>query len=365
MTEAGDPGPDYLDRYDALLLDLDGTVYQGREAVPGAVDALRAASARGTRFRYVTNNAARPPEAVAEHLVELGFAAAPAEVSTSAQAGASVLAERLAPGSTVAVVGTEALRAEVSAVGLRPVRAGELDDPGSAVAVVQGHSPETGWRDLAAACRVIRGGGLWVACNLDPTVPTDVGQLPGNGSMVAALRTATGAEPLVAGKPRRPLFDQAVRGAGFRRPLVVGDRLDTDIAGARNAGLASLLVLSGVCTGRDLLACVEEERPDHVAWDLAALHAPHAHGALPRGESPVDADGPAGAWVVERSAEPGAEGRLVVRHAGGAHAPSSLGLLLALCAAWWPVGGDPGAVVAVDDSSAAALRALRVPVVGD
>ena len=137
------------------------------------------------------------------------------------------------------IVGTESLAAEIDNVGLKPVRQWS-DDP---VAVVQGHSPQTGWPDLAEAALAIRGGALWVAANVDKTLPSERGLLPGNGSMVAALRAATDSEPQVAGKPEPTLLTDALSRGDFRTPLVVGDRLDTDIAGANAAGLPSLLVL--------------------------------------------------------------------------------------------------------------------------
>ena len=168
---------DLLDRHDVLLADLDGTLYRGAGAVPGAVEAVGGAAARGVRTVYVTNNASRRPADVAAHLTELGFPAAPDDVVTSSQAAAAMLAEQLAPASAVFVVGTDALAAEVIGVGLTVTTRGD-----DAVAVVQGHSPDTGWRNLAEAAVALRAGAVWVACNLDPTLPTERGPLPGNGS---------------------------------------------------------------------------------------------------------------------------------------------------------------------------------------
>ncbi|WP_158853001.1 HAD-IIA family hydrolase [Saccharothrix deserti] len=256
-----------LARYDALLLDLDGTVYRGREAVPGAVEAVAAAREHGTGIRFVTNNASRSPEAVAEHLTELGFHAALDEVSTSAQAGAAMLLDLVPQGSHVLVLGTAALAEQVRLRGFQPTDSAE-----HAQAVVQGLSQELGWRELAEACVAIRKGARWVACNVDATLPTERGLLPGNGAMVAALRTATGVEPLVAGKPATPLLEQAAKSAGAQRPLVVGDRLDTDIAGAVNAGMDSLLVLTGVSTEAEADGLPEEQRPTYVAADLSVLY---------------------------------------------------------------------------------------------
>ena len=255
------------ENYDALLLDLDGTLYQGPQEIPGAREAL----ATGTQpCYYVTNNASRSPGDVAEHLTELGFAADESTVVTSSQSAARLLAENVAPGSAVLVVGTEALADEVRNVGLRPVRSFE-DAP---AAVVQGHSPTTDWAILAEATLAIRAGAVWVAANLDSTLPTERGLVLGNGSMVAALRAATSREPLVAGKPAAPLMEDAMRHSGCVRPLVVGDRLDTDIEGASNVGLDSLLVLTGVSTAIDVLRAAPEQRPTYLASALDALNRP-------------------------------------------------------------------------------------------
>ncbi|GAA2972863.1 HAD-IIA family hydrolase [Actinokineospora diospyrosa] len=264
-------GDRLLDGYDALLFDLDGTVYRGGQAISGAAAAVAAARADGTTVRFVTNNASRSPAQVAEHLTGLGVPTEPGEVSTSAQAAAAVLAARLTPGEHVLVLGTSALAAEVTAVGLTPVRTAD-----GVAAVVQGLSPDLSWNDLAEAAVAINAGALWIACNVDRTLPTERGLLPGNGSLVHALRYATEREPEVAGKPATPLMDESVRAAAAHRPLVVGDRLDTDIEGAVTAGLDSLLVLTGVATPADVLAAGPEARPTYLAADLTAITAPVA-----------------------------------------------------------------------------------------
>lgn len=252
-------------QHDCLLLDLDGTVFRGHEPTVGAIESLAAVE---SRVLYVTNNASRAPAQVAEHLRELGFAAGADDVVTSAQSAAHLLAAHLPQESKVLVVGTDALAGEVSKAGLRPVRM--FDD--APVAVVQGHSPDTGWPDLAEAALAIRAGALWVAANVDLTLPSERGLLPGNGSMVAALRVATGQDPLVAGKPQPTLMNDALSRGTFTTPLVVGDRLDTDIAGAVAAGLPSLMVLTGVSTAAEAVHAVPAERPQYLAPDLRGLH---------------------------------------------------------------------------------------------
>ncbi|WP_431956830.1 HAD-IIA family hydrolase [Nocardia lijiangensis] len=259
------------DRYEALLLDLDGTLYRGPAVIEGAPEALAGDGESAQRLVYVTNNASRGPEVVAEHLVELGFSATTEDVVTSAQAAARLLAERLRPGAEVLVVGTDDLVAEVDAVGLRAVRRFDGTVP---AAVVQGHSPHTAWPDLAEAAYALRADALWVAANTDKTLPNERGLAPGNGAMVAALRAASDREPIVAGKPYAPLLEDALVRAGTRSALVVGDRLDTDIEGARRVGLESLLVLTGVSTLDELRTAPETRIPTYVADSLDALNHP-------------------------------------------------------------------------------------------
>ena len=270
---AGDPATgiapsDTLRRvYDVLLLDLDGTVYRGAQPVPGAREALTAGD---DTVLYVTNNASRRPSEVALHLRELGFPAEDSSVVTSSQSAARLLAERFPPGAPVLIVGTDALAEEVAGVGLVPVRSADAKP----VAVVQGHSPDTGWAILAEATLAVRAGAVWVATNVDSTLPTERGLVLGNGSMVAAVRNATGATPIVAGKPAAPLLEDAIRRGGARHPLVIGDRLDTDIEGANAVGADSLLVLTGVSTVDDLLRASAAQRPTYVAASLACLDQP-------------------------------------------------------------------------------------------
>src|ERR1700739_23978 len=211
--------------YDCLLIDLDGTVFRGAEPTAGAVRSLDEVHGRKL---FVTNNASRSADQVASHLRELGFTASGADVVTSAPSAAHLLACDLPPEPAGSIVGPEGWANEIAAVGLRPVRRYD-DDP---VAVVQGLSTTIGWPDLAEAALAIRAGALWVAANVDPTLPTERGLVPGNGSLVAALRTATGAQPQVAGKPAPTLMTDAVARGDCRAALVIGDRLDTDIEGA-------------------------------------------------------------------------------------------------------------------------------------
>jgi glycerol 3-phosphatase-2 len=251
-------------QHDCLLCDLDGTLFRGAQPTVGAIPTLAAVNAR---ILFITNNASRGAAEVADHLRELGFTAKAEDVITSAQTAARLLASQLASDSAVLVVGTDALAAEVATVGLRPVRQW-ADEP---VAVVQGHSPHTCWPNLAEAALAIRGGALWVAANVDITLPSERGLLPGNGAMVAALRAATDAEPRVAGKPQPALFRDALSRGDFEAPLVIGDRLDTDIAGANAAELPSILVLTGASTAVEAIFAPVQQRPTYIANDVRGL----------------------------------------------------------------------------------------------
>src|SRR5690606_33208774 len=171
-----------VSHYDAVLLDLDGTVYKGAQPIDGAVETVERIRKEGLPLRFVTNNASKAPETVAEHLRDIGIAAELDEVETSAESSATLLADLVPVDSVVLVLGTDALADEVRGVGIRLVRTVEPDPP---VAVIQGNSPTTAWGDLAESCLAIRAGATWVSCNLDPTLPTERGELPGNGSMVA------------------------------------------------------------------------------------------------------------------------------------------------------------------------------------
>ena len=257
--------------YDLALLDLDGVVYRGCEPVVGAAGHLRAARAGGMRLGYVTNNASRPPAVVADQLTAMGIPAAESQVVTSAQAVARLVAEALPDGSAVLVVGGAGLVAALREQGLETVAS--VDEQPRAV--VQGLSQDVGWRQLHEAAIAVQQGLPWYAANTDRTIPTPRGQAPGNGMLVAAVAEASGGWPRVAGKPAPALFTEAVRRLGADSPLVVGDRLDTDIEGAVRFGLDSLLVLTGVTDVAAVLAAPPGRRPTFVGRDLGALLSPH------------------------------------------------------------------------------------------
>ncbi|MGU3497202.1 HAD-IIA family hydrolase [Mycobacterium sp. C31M] len=318
--------------HDCLLLDLDGTVFRGHEPTIGAVDSLSAVQSRAL---FVTNNASRSAAQVAGHLQELGFTAHADDVVTSAQSAARLLAGQVPAGSAVLIVGTEALAVEIAEVGLLPVRSFD-DNP---VAVVQGHNPETGWAILAEAALAIRAGAVWVAANVDRTLPSERGLLPGNGSMVAALRTATDTDPQVAGKPAPSLMNDALARGAFSTPLVIGDRLDTDIEGANAARLPSLMVLTGVNDAADMVAAAAGSRPDFLAADLRALHSDA--DALRIAAHP--------AWHTDT------DGSTVTVRSTGADSADELSVVRATAHAVW-AAGEGVSVAAGDDAARTALQ---------
>ena len=340
-TPIDDSGAQLCRRYDVALLDLDGVVYVGPDAVPGVADALDEASVLGMRMAFVTNNAARTPTAVAHHLNELGVAATADQVITSSQAAAHYLADRLPPGANVLVLGTTGLIEALTERGLTPVFSAD-DEP---AAVVQGFSPDSDWKMLAEGAVAIRRGVPWVATNLDPSIPSPRGPLPGAGSLVAALRLATGGEPTATGKPDPTMHRETVERTGARTPLVVGDRLDTDIQGATRAGCDSLLVLTGVTDPKILLNAPPDQRPTYLSGD--------ASGVLRRHYAPTrtGTDTVSGIWAV------GATGGLR-QIAGTSRNEDNLDALRALSVSRWAFGWT--AASAEDDAAKAELERLEL-----
>ncbi|MGA5127565.1 HAD hydrolase-like protein [Streptomyces pseudogriseolus] len=307
--------------YDTALLDLDGVVYAGGEAIHHAVPSLAAARDGGMRLAYVTNNALRTPDAVAAHLTELGIPAEAGDVITSAQAVARLIADQVPQGSRVLVVGGEGLRVALRERGLVPVESAH-DDP---AAVVQGYGgPELAWGRFAEACYAVARGVPWFASNTDLTIPSGRGIAPGNGAAVEVVRIATGADPQVAGKPLPPMHRETILRTGAERPLVVGDRLDTDIEGAFNGRVDSLLVLTGVTDGAQLLAAPPRHRPTYVDADLRGLLTGQPEVAEAGGGFRC------GGWTASAGA-----GRLEL---DGDGAP--VDGLRALCAAAWTAAGE-------------------------
>jgi HAD superfamily hydrolase (TIGR01450 family) len=329
--------------YDVLLFDLDGVVYIGGAAIPGAPEALQRARQAGAHVAYVTNNASRTPAAIAGLLAGMGAPVTEADVVTSAQAAARLLADKLPPKSKVLVIGATALRLAVRERGLVPVSSAS-EHP---AAVVEGFSPDVDYGRLAEGGLAVRAGALYVATNADSTIPNARGTAPGNGALLKVIEHATGTAPVVAGKPEPPLHRESVIRTGAQRPLVIGDRLDTDIEAAYNTGTDSLLVLTGVDNPRTVTLAPKHRRPTYIAETLDAL-------VLPYPDVSADASGvTCGGWT----ATAGPAGPLTLAGHGAA-----IDGLRALAAAAWAVadergGLDAGQVAgALDTLAAAGLR---------
>jgi glycerol 3-phosphatase-2 len=342
--------------YDLVIFDLDGVVFLIDKPIPGASEAIDRLRSGAMPIAFATNNASRRAADVAALLTGMGVNAEPAEVLTSAGAAAALLAERLPAGAPVLVVGAEALRAEVRDAGLTPVDSLEAEP----VAVVQGYGPEVGWKILAEATLAVRAGATWFATNTDRTLPSPRGPLPGNGSLVAVLRTALDREPdVVVGKPQPGLFRTAAAQSRAERPLAVGDRLDTDIQGAVTAGMDSLLVLTGVSGPADLLSAPEDRRPTYVAADLSGLFRPAEDARLPvpGDDSPwdgTDGDGNGvGGWRLTRDAA-----RATLDGSG-----SPVDALRLLCTATW-TGVPVTAITAASGEARELLASWNLPGAG-
>jgi glycerol 3-phosphatase-2 len=263
--------------YDLLLFDLDGVLVRGDDAVDHAPETMAELRARGSGVVFLTNNSSRTPDQVADKLERLGIAARPAEVVTSALATADLLAAR--GGGSAFVMGGPGVQEALIGAGI-DVLDGE---PERADLVVVGIDDDLTYAKLRVACVLVERGARFVATNADPTYPAGRGELwPGAGALVAAITTATGVDPEIVGKPYAPLFEFARRRGGGGRPLVIGDRLDTDIAGAAALGWDSMLVLTGV-SGRPELAKADVH-PTYVAEDVTALISP----ADPEASDPVE-----------------------------------------------------------------------------
>lgn len=285
-TVSNDGAGALVQKFGAVLADLDGVVYAGPTAIPGAVEALEALEGVGVALAYITNNASRSSAEVAAHLRELGAPATAGRVFGSALAGAELLAGIVPHGATVLVTGSDVLAQHVADQGLVPVSTADpIPD-----AVIQGFEPSLGWKDLAEAAFAVAAGAVWVATNTDMSIPQARGIAPGNGTLVAAVSAATGRQPLVAGKPEAQLFTTAANHLGIEKALVVGDRLDTDILGGNRASMATALVLTGVDTAENALAAVDGQRPTYIIGNLGELHRQYPevrpeHGVFTCGES--------------------------------------------------------------------------------
>ncbi|NLA64590.1 MAG: HAD-IIA family hydrolase [Leucobacter sp.] len=316
-----------------ILADLDGVVYRGNEPIAHAVTQLNRAASE-LRVGYLTNNASRTDHAVAAQLAGFGLTLDAKDIVTSPQAAVALLSQTVAPGSLVLVVGGDGLVDELTKAGFAVTR-NASDRP---AAVVQGFAPHVGWEHLAEASFALaeRPGEPelpWIATNTDWTLPLERGLAPGNGTLVSAVHTAVHRLPVFAGKPEPAIFEAAFARFGTRNALMVGDRLDTDMKGARAAGIASLHVLTGVDRPKQLVAASSDMRPDYIVPNLEGLFEPYP-------ETKMSADGTAQVG----SARVRMNGHIVEILDDG---DSAINLLRAGCAAIW--------------ASGLAIYALKVP----
>lgn len=274
-AKSRDVGPAPIEGVDTVLADLDGVVYAGAGAIPHAVDGLNRAR-ENARIGYITNNASRTDASVAQHLSELGLPTRADEIVTSPQAAMRLLSARVPAGSTILVVGGDGLVDELGKAGFVVTRSAQ-DAP---AAVVQGFAPEVDWNQLAEAAYALQdpedeGGIPWIATNTDWTIPKERGIAPGNGTLVSAVHTAVGRLATVAGKPEKPIFEEALTRFSSSSALFIGDRLDTDILGANRAEIPSLHVLTGIDRPKHLLAAPAGSRPTYIVGDLRGLFEPY------------------------------------------------------------------------------------------
>lgn len=249
-----------IDRYSGIVFDLDGVLYLADRAVPGAAETVAAVRASGRAVAFVTNNASKTPEQVADKLTAMGVPATVEEVVTSSQAAARLIE----PGTRCLVVGADGLRTVLARRGCAFVH-----DPGEADTVVVGFTHDLVWDDLRRATLALRRGARYVATNSDVTFPSPEGLVPGNGAVVAALNAASGRTPQIAGKPFPALFEAVAERLPPGRLLMIGDRLETDIAGAQALGWDTALVLTGV-TAQDGIDELDPE-PTYVLDSVADL----------------------------------------------------------------------------------------------
>lgn len=256
-----------------LILDMDGVLWRGETPMPGLVDFFDTLRAAGIGFILATNNATKTAAMYTERLARFGVNVPPEQILTSAEATASYLASEYPPGSAAYVVGAKGLHDAITAQGFRVVTPQQVRAGGGAAFVVVGFSPHATYEELAMGSLLVHRGTPFIGTNPDPTFPSEIGPLPGAGALIAVIATATGVDPLLIGKPGPIVFREAVKRLGGAPSTVamVGDRLSTDIAGAKAAGLRAVLVLSGISTREE--AETGPIRPDFIFADITELAA--------------------------------------------------------------------------------------------
>lgn len=249
-----------MKQYKGYLIDLDGTMYRGKEVIPEAVHFVKRLKDAGIPYLFVTNNSSRTPFQVAENLRNFGIDAIEEQVFTTSQATANFIYEQKKD-ATVYVIGEEGILTAIKEKGF--TFSGEEADY-----VVTGIDRDITYEKFAVACLAVRNGATFISTNGDIALPTERGLLPGNGSLTSVVSVSTGTDPIFIGKPESIIMEQALKVIGTKKEdtLMVGDNFDTDIMAGINAGMDTLLVHTGVTTKELLLTY--EQQPTYVVENL-------------------------------------------------------------------------------------------------
>ena len=256
-----------IDSYDCVLLDLDGVVYLGKTPIDNAVKTIKELQKRSVNIAVITNNGSVTAKSVSKWMKDFGLDFKASSIVTSSQTLCWYLKDKYPKGSKVLVVGSESLKESVTEAGFKFVAKAEKDP----VVVVNGIDADVSQKDLAEMCFAISKDVDWVSTNGDYTFPTEKGLAPGNGAFNALITSITGKTPLLMGKPEPHMFKQAAELFSSKNPIVVGDRLDTDIQGANKAGFKSMCVLTGVSDMTQIQQASLSTAPTYVGKDLSAL----------------------------------------------------------------------------------------------
>jgi 4-nitrophenyl phosphatase len=258
-----------LAKLEALLIDMDGVLWRGSQPMPQLVDFFTFLHQKEIKYAMLTNNSSKTPQRYQQRLADFGVEVSADDIITSARATAQYLAEQSPPGTPVYVIGMDGLQQALLERGFNVID--NAADPGNVDYVVVGWDRELTFAKLADATLHIRAGATFVGTNPDRNWPGDRGLIPGAGAILAALQSASDVEPTIVGKPYPLMYEIAAKNltSSNSKTAMLGDRLDTDITGGRNAGLKTILVLSGVTTQATLTD--SDVQPDLVFEDISAL----------------------------------------------------------------------------------------------
>ncbi|PQV63749.1 4-nitrophenyl phosphatase [Abditibacterium utsteinense] len=259
-----------------FIFDLDGVIWRGDAPVTGAPESLARLRQAGRRCLFASNNSSRIPQFYAEKLSAMGIPAAPEDVVTSSTATALYLSQHFPRGFSAYVVGEEGIVRALESIGARVISDDEISQSAgiqSVDCVVAGIDRAFNFEKLKRAQQFLLAGAQFIATNRDATFPVENGVFPGAGSIVAAIETAAGTAAISMGKPQPGMFLAILESYGLQpaQAAMIGDRLDTDIAGANRAGIGAIFVATGVTSLQTALEAKGEERPDAHFEDLPAL----------------------------------------------------------------------------------------------